>query len=66
MKDGTCKQLIDLMKVSEIDGQGHFFTLVQGHLQLNIKTGFSHIPLVFFNQILYVSFQVQENENLLI
>ena len=46
LKDGTCRQLIELMKVS-IEGQGHFLTLTQGHLHLKI-----------LNQILYVSFQV--------
>ena len=47
LKDGTCRQLIELMKVS-IEGQGHFLTLAQGHLHLKIKTGFSQIPLGHF------------------
>ena len=32
---------------------------------MKIKTRFSQKPLGHFNQILYVSFQVQRNENLL-
>ena len=38
LKFGTCRQLIELMKVSEvsIEGQGLFLTLAQGHLQLKI------------------------------
>ena len=47
------------------EGQGHFFMLAQGHLHMEIKTCFSQKPLGHFNQILYVSFQVQGNENLL-
>ena len=32
---------IEIMKICEIEGQGHFLTLAQGHLHLKIKTGFS-------------------------
>ena len=47
LKDGTCRQLIELMKIS-IEGQGHFLTLAQGHLHLKIKNGFSQMPLGHF------------------
>ena len=45
-----------------IQGQCHFFTLAQSHLYMKIKTGFSKNQWAIFNQMLYVSFQVQENE----
>ena len=45
-----------------IQGQGHFLTLAQCHLQ--IKTCFSQTPLGHFNQILYVRFLVHGNKNL--
>ena len=45
--------------------QGHFLTLAQGHLHLKNKTCFSQNALDHFNQILYVSFNVHGNENLL-
>ena len=48
LKDGTCTHLIELMKKVSIEGQGHFFTLAQGHLHLKIKIGFSQIPLGHF------------------
>ena len=50
LKFGTCRQLIELMKVSEvrIEGQGLFLTLAQGHLQLKIKSCFSQILLGHF------------------
>ena len=47
LKDGTCTQLIELMKVS-IEGQGHFLTLAGGHLHLKIKSCFSQILLGHF------------------
>ena len=47
LKDGTYRQLIELMKVS-IVGQGHFVNLAQGYLHLKIKTGYSQMPLGHF------------------
>ena len=44
LKVSTCRQLIEFMKVSEIEGQGLFVSLAQGHLHLKIKT----IPLGHF------------------
>ena len=55
LKVGTCRQLIEFMKVCEYEGQGHILTLVQGQLHMKIKTCFSQKPLGHFNQILYVS-----------
>ena len=49
-----------------VQGQGHFLTLAQGHLYIKIKTCFSKKPLHLFDQILYVSFMLQGNENMLI
>ena len=46
-----------------MEGQGHFLTLAPGHLHKKIKTCLSKEVLFFFNQILYVSFQVKEDEN---
>ena len=37
-----------------IKGQGHFLTLVKGHLQLNVKLYFLNNPLTNQSQILYV------------
>ena len=48
-----------------IEGQCHFLTLAQGRLHMKIKACIRN-HLVIFNQILYVSFQVHGNENLLI
>ena len=50
LKVGRCRHLIELM--------------AQGHLHMKLKTCFSQKPLGHFNQILYVSFRVNENENL--
>ena len=47
LKDGTCRQLIEIMKVS-IEGQGYFMTLAQGHLHLKIKSCLSQILLGHF------------------
>ena len=33
---GRCRQLIELMKVCELEGQGLFLTLAQGHLCMKI------------------------------
>ena len=40
----------------------HFLIVAKGHVCMIIKTGFSQKQLGHFNQIVYVSFQVQENE----
>ena len=64
LKDGTCRQLIEFMKVS-IEGQGHFLTLAQDHLHLKIiQPAFLRYHWAILNQILYVSFQIKGNENL--
>ena len=38
LKVGKCRQLIDCMKLCDIEGQGHFLTLAQGHLHMKTKT----------------------------
>ena len=43
-------------------GQGHFFTLAQMHLHMKMKSFFLRNYWAIFNQVLYVSFQVQGNE----
>ena len=49
LKDGTCRQLIELMKtLVSIEGQGHFLTSAQGHLHLKIKFCYSKILLGHF------------------
>ena len=58
--------LFCLWRYVSIEGQGHLLTLAQGHLHMNITTCFCLETTGHFNQILYVSFQVQGNENLLI
>ena len=45
-----------------IEGQGHFLTLAKG--RVNTKMDFLRNYCVDLNQILYESFQVQGNENL--
>ena len=45
LKVSRCRPLNELMKVLGIEGQGHFLTLAQGHLHMNIKTGFFQKPL---------------------
>ena len=34
-------QPVAILKICDIEGQGNFLTLAQGHLHLKIKTGFS-------------------------
>ena len=41
LKVGRSRHLNEFMKVSEIEGQGHFLTLAQGHVHTKIQTGFS-------------------------
>ena len=65
LKIGRCRQLIELMKVCKYYMPRSFFTMTQGHLHMKSKTCFSKISLGHFNQILYVSFSVHGNENLL-
>ena len=48
-----------------IEGQGHFLTLAQGRVDTKFKLDFLRICCVDLNQILYKSFQVQGNENLM-
>ena len=48
-----------------IEGQGHLLTLAQGRLHSKIQTGFSQKLLYRSDQILFESFQVQGNENLM-
>ena len=52
LKDGTCRQLIELMKVSEYEGQCHFLTLAQGHLHLKIELALLRYHWSILNQIL--------------
>ena len=33
-------KIIVLMRICSIEGQGHFLTLAQGHLQIRIKVAF--------------------------
>ena len=49
-----------------IEGHGHFLTLAQGRIHTkNSNWIFSEIYCANLNQILYESFQVQGNENLM-
>ena len=41
LKVGRYRQLIDLMKVVSIEGQGHYLTLAQGRVHTKIQIGFS-------------------------
>ena len=57
LKDGGCRQLIEKMKVCELQGQCHFLTLAQGHLHIKINTFFLRNHWAIFIQIVYVIFQ---------
>ena len=46
-----------------IEGQGHILTLAPGYLHMKIKTCFLRKYWTIVNQILYVHFQIQGNEN---
>ena len=48
-----------------IEGQGHFLTLAQGCVHTKFQIGFSQKLLWRSEQMLYESFQVQGNENLM-
>ena len=65
LKVGRYRQLIDFMKVCEYQGQGHVLTLAQGRVHTKFKPNFLRNCSAILNQILYESFQIQGNENLL-
>ena len=48
-----------------IEGQGHFLTFAQGSVHTKFKLDFLRNYCTDLNQILYESFQVQGNENLM-
>ena len=48
LKVGRCKQLIELIKVYDIENQCHFLTLAHGHLHMKIKTHISQKPVGHF------------------
>ena len=48
-----------------IEGQGHFLTLAKGRVLQKFKLDFLRNYCTDLNQILYESFQVQGNENLM-
>ena len=48
-----------------IEGQGHYLTLAQGRVHTKFKPYFLRNYCVYLNPILYASFQVQGNENLM-
>ena len=48
-----------------IEGQGHFLTLAQGRIHTKIEMDFLRKYCADLKQILYESFQVQGNENLM-
>ena len=54
-----------LIEYMSIEGQCHFLTLAQGRVHTKNQTGFSQKLNADLNQILYESFQVQGNENLM-
>ena len=48
-----------------IEGQGHFLTLAQGRVHTKIKLDLLRKYCADLNQILFESFQVEGNENLM-
>ena len=50
---------MDLMKICDIEGQGHFLTLVQGCVHTKIQSGFSQKLLCRSEPNFYECFQVQ-------
>ena len=48
-----------------IEGQGHYLTLAQGRVHTKLQTGYSQNYFADLNQMLYESFRVQGNENLM-
>ena len=65
LKGSRNRHLIEYMKIMSFEGQGHFLTLAQGRVHTKNQTRFSQKLLCDLNQILYESFQVQGNENLM-
>ena len=59
------RHLIEYMKVCDYEGQGHFLSLAQGHVHTKIQPDFLRNNCADLNQIVYESFQVQGNENLM-
>ena len=55
-----------IKRYMSIMGQCHFFTLAQGRVHTKIQTDFLRNYCTDLNQILYESFKVQGNENLMI
>ena len=49
-----------------IEGQGHFLTLAQARVSIKIQTGFLRNYCTDLNQILYESFQVQGNDDMML
>ena len=65
LKGSRSRQLIEYMKMMSFEGQGHFLTLAQCRVHTKIQIEFLRNCCADLNQILYESFQVQENENLM-
>ena len=65
LKVDRCRQLIEFMRVVSNEGQGNFWTLAQRCVHTKIKPDFHRNYCAVLNQILYESFQVQGNENLM-
>ena len=65
LKDSRSRHLIEYMKIMSIEGQGHLLTLAQGVYIQKFKLDFLRNYCADLNQILYESFQVQGNENLM-
>ena len=63
LKGSRSRHLIK--RYMSIEGQGHFFTLTQGRVKQTFKLDFLRNYCTDLNQILYKSFQVQGNENLM-
>ena len=60
------RQLIDIcLSYVSIEGQGHYLTLAQGRIHTKFKPDFLRKYWAMLNQILYESFQVQGNANLM-
>ena len=66
LKVGRSRHLIEYMKYVSIEGQGNYLTLSQGRIHTKIQTCFFlRNYFADLNQILFESFQVQGNENLM-
>ena len=65
LKVGRSKHLIEYMTYVSIEGQGHYLTLAQGRVHTNIKPDFLINYCAYLNPILYATFQVQGNENMM-